>query len=314
MFVSAPAIRKIYHNETKTLASIQRSAEHLGTDHQARAEKLLTLFDARALCAETPLMASGWVRDLDADIIPQVAYLLTRRPSISLVEIAAGTTWGSRDSDFGVPGLARILKDALGAVVKILATDRAQGFDIFLVLPDGLLIHHQYRDDQPPLALGISPWLNSTTLAPIPQVMITQSLHVDRQFKKFLESCGRQFNFDPNRSAPRIYIRPRVDPEAELRLYGVESLGRVDYTALSRCLVSAGRPERFDLAYGRHLCPVFGEDRVDYLIKSLPNQLGAVADSYCVQFDRCLTPQTGFADIIFRHHPHLFEEASREPF
>jgi hypothetical protein len=307
MFISAPAIQKVVHNQVQTLWRIERSTDKFATNCRARTEKLLTLFNAREICAETPLMTFGWQRELDADLKPIVADLLTRRHQISLLEIGAGTTWGSRDSDFGVPGFARILKDAVGSALEILATDRAQGFDIFLVLTDGLLLHHQYRDDRPPRGINVSGWHDERTLAPVPHVQISQSLHVDSQFKGFLAQCGEQFNFDIHSSLPRIYVRPRIDPEAERALFGVQSLGRVDYTTLTRSLVAAKRHQRFDFAYGRHLCPHFGEEKVNYLQETLPRELNRVAASHYVQFDRCLTDREGFADLVFRHHPHLFE-------
>jgi hypothetical protein len=142
-------------------------------------------------------------------------------------------------------------------------------------------------------------------LAPIPDVFVAQSLSVDREFRSFLEQQGARFNLDLVKYPPRIYIRPRVDSEVEALLFGVESLGMIDYTELSDCLIKAHRREQFDFVYGRHLCPTGTTSRLQYLKDNLPAQLTKVCDSYFVQFDSCLSPNEGFADLVFRAHNYF---------
>jgi hypothetical protein len=305
MFVAAPLAPKAVRNESEVIGTIQRAAEALMRDQAGREEKVLNLFDAKAICAATPLMSSGWSREVDDEIIAIVAHLLARHDKLSLLEIGAGTTWGSSDPHFGVPGLARALKQALPDALKIVATDREWGFDIFLVLPDGLLIHHQYRDDRPPKGLGSSLWKNCASLAPLSAVELTRSVRVDTEFERFLEAQKSSFNVDMLDTRCRIYIRPRVDPEVEALLYGVQSFGKVDYTELVESLIKVDRRERFDLVYGRHLCPVLSTELVRYLQEHLPAQLEQVAGSSFVHFDASITTDEGIKDLVFRHHTYF---------
>lgn len=305
MFVSAPRAPKIIRNKAEVTARIKNTIDALAENRVERDRKILHLFEAHAIDSTTPIMSSGWKRPLDEKIVRVIAGLLARRETLSLLEIGAGTTWGCRDSHFGVPGLARALKQSFPDAIKILATDRERGFDIFLVLPDGLLTHHQYRDDRPPLALEVSRFKGDGVLRPIPAVSVAQCISVDKEFRLFLETQGYRLGLDLLKYPPRIYIRPRIDSEVEALLYGVESLGCIDYTELSQCLIKANRRERFDFVYGRHLCPISSESRLEYLKDNLPAQLAKVTGSHFVQFDNCLVPDEGFGDLVFRAHAYF---------
>jgi hypothetical protein len=304
MLVVAPVKPKLLRDEREVHEAIASASAAFVNDRAAREQEILKLFDARAICEATPIMASGWVREVDEDIISIVADLLSRHERLSLLEIGAGTTWGRSDPHFGVPGLARALKSAFPQALRVVATDREAGFDIFLVSADGLLVHQQYRDDRPPKGLDTCMWRNSTALAPLSTALVQRSVRVDSEFAQFIEGHKKQFNIDALDPSCRIYLRPRIDREVEALLYGVHSVGRIDYSDLTASMIQANHRERFDLVYGRHLCPILLPSRLRYLQDHLPGELSRMARGSYVHFDGCQFPDVGQADLVFRHHDY----------
>lgn len=305
MFVVTPKIQSPLRQEEAVYRSIQQASDTLTHDVRVREEMILQLFDAKEISRDTPVMASGWVREMDSEIISCVTHLLTREEKVSLLEIGAGTTWGRADPHFGIPGLARTLKLAFPSSIRIVATDFEGGYDMFVTLPDGLLIHHQYRDDRPPLGLEISSWKNSSSLAPISQSLIERSMGLDQEFAAFVDNLERYRGVNVFDHRCRLYIRPRVDSEIEAHLFGVQSHGRIDYYTLVDSLIKAGRRDHFDLVYGRHLCPIFSQERIRYLEEKLPPQLQQIASNSLVHFDCCRVLDGDFGDLIFRHHSYF---------
>jgi hypothetical protein len=288
--------------ERVTQELLSRATVDLAENLLDREKKLYTLFEARAICSHTPIMASGWSREMDPLITSFVVDLLSRQHKISLLEIGAGTTWGRADMHFGVPGLARILKHAFPEAVRVLATDREAGFDLFFVSPDGLLVHHQYRDDRPPKGLDVSMWKTQGTLAATPVGLIARSCKIDPEFAEFLNHQRRNFDIDALDYRCRLYVRPRIDNEVEALLYGVHAQGGINYYELADNLQKHGHYGQFDLVYARHLCPVFSRSRLEHIHEELPPQLQQVARNGVVHFDHCLLPDGSQGDLIFRHH------------
>jgi hypothetical protein len=294
--------RKTIRPEGLVRDLISRASIELAENHFSRERNLRTLFDARAICPDTPIMASGWSREMDPLITSSVSDLLSRQDKVSLLEIGAGTTWGRADTHFGVPGLARILRHAFPEAVRVLATDRETGFDIFLASRDGLLVHHQYRDDRPPKGLDVSMWKTPSTLAATPISLISRSCKIDLEFAEFLDHQSRCFGIDARDHRCRLYVRPRIDTEVEALLYGVHAQGGINYYELADNLQKYGHYGQFDLVYARHLCPVFSRNRLEYIHEELPPQLQQVARNGVVHFDHCLLPDGSQGDLIFRHH------------
>lgn len=301
MLTNSPLPRNSVRSEMVTRELLSRATTELAENILDREKRLYTLFEARAISPNTPIMASGWSREMDPLITSYVVDLLSLQHKVSLLEIGAGTTWGRSDMHFGVPGLARILKHAFPEAVRVLATDREAGFDIFLVAPDGFLVHHQYRDDRPPKGLDISMWKTPGTLAATPVSLIARSCKIDPEFAEFLNHQRWNFDIDALDYRCRLYIRPRIDNEVEALLYGVNAQGGIDYYELTDNLRKHGHFGKFDLVYARHLCPVSSRSRVEYMQEALPPQLQQVARNGLVHFDHCLHPDGTQGDLIFQH-------------
>lgn len=286
-------------------AKIMESRDLLGRDHTTRESRICRLFDAQFIEPRSPIMQYGWERPNDKPICDIVLTLLDRFPRISLLELGSGTTWGSSDRNFGIPGFARILKHAFPHRLNITVTDRECGYDLFIRDEQGRLIHGEFKDDRIPLETRIAPCRLNQTLEPLTPAEVHAARVKDPEFSSVLRRLGHVFDFNPDAPGNAIFVRPRVDSEIEALLYGVRALSGVNYLFLTEDLQKHGELARFDFVFGRHLCPVSLPSRVQHLKDTLPEALASCARHSFVQFDHIQDPGDIPADLIFRHHEFI---------
>jgi hypothetical protein len=250
-------------------------------------------------------MRYGWERPNDTKILDIVINLLERHPRLSLIELGSGTTWSGADKHFGVPGLSRILKDALPNRINVTVTDRNIGFDLFIKDYQGRLIHSEFKDDRPPRMMQVSALSPHGTLTPARSEDILAARKADQEFPHILTRLGHTYDFNPDDSRNAIFIRPRIDAEIEALLYGVRALPGINYLHLLEDLKRHGELARFDFVFARHLCPVFLPSRIQHLKDTLPEVLESCARHSFVQFDQAHVPGDPPADLVFRHHELL---------
>lgn len=290
-------------NEEATLQKLRLAADTALSQHHALDTALCRIFGAQTLPDKSHLSATRWFREFDETILSKVAHLLARHPQVSILEVGAGTTYGQRDLNFGVPGLSRIIKKTFPDAVRIVACDREGGADIFFTLPNGKLFHDQYRDDRPPLTLDYSSWKNSSTLTPLSATQIERAMIEDREFLERLKEYSEVLGHNLRDARCQIYLRPRIDSEVEALLHGIHALDRIDYRSLPSALPGRGIDERFSLIFGRHLCPVGSPWRAAELEKTLLPQLKELADHSFVQFDNSFNPDGVRGSFILSHSP-----------
>jgi hypothetical protein len=299
-----PSLPKLaVRNEEAALQKLRHAADTAFSQHQTLDTALCQLFGARALPDRSHLSATTWFREFDDTILAKVAHLLAHHEQISILEVGAGTTYGQRDLNFGVPGLSRIIKRTFPEAVRIVACDREGGCDIFFTLPNGTLFHDQYRDDRPPRTLDHSSWKNSSTLEPLSQSQIKGAVNEDLEFRKRLLEYSEILGHDLGGVECQIFLRPRIDSEVEAMLHGIRALDRMDYRALPSDLPRRGIDERFTFIFGRHLCPVGSPWKAAELQKTLLPQLKELADYSFVQFDNSFNPDGVRGSFILSHSP-----------
>jgi len=267
--------------------------------------QLCKLFGATSIHHESPLMAHGWTRPIDAEIYRIVARMIPQGERIAILEVGAGSTWGGRNKNFGVPGLARIIKHAFPHQVMVTISDRIQGFDIFFVSTTGELVHRPYRDDRPPKLLSPSPLCTDGTLIPASTPFIQLSMAADAEFASWISTQEREFDVTLSNGKNPLFIRPQLDNEVEALLFGVRALPGVDYLNLTDSLLQKEERSRYDLIIGRHLLPQYLPSRLQRLQENFPTELQECSHNYFVHFDRCFFGDNNYADLVFRHHKHL---------
>lgn len=289
--------------------------ENLATLHQAQAEvlsqraaleaRICAMFGATKIHPETPLMAHGWRREIDPEIYQIVGRLIPNEGRISILEVGGGTTWGGTDANFGVPGLARIIKHAFPRQSLVTVSDRARGFDLFFVQPDGALVHTHYRDDRPPQHLSPSLFRHDGILIPASLPFIHLSMQQDKEFASWVTAQERNFGVSIAGGKSPLFIRPELDHEVEARLFGVRAMHGIDYLHLRENLEEREQRSRYDLIIGRHLLPQYLPSRLQLVMETLPVQLQQCAHHAYVHFDRCFFGDKGYADLVFQHHEYL---------
>lgn len=286
-------------------ATIAESLHALARNHTTRESHLCKLFGAAFIDPHSPLMRFGWERPSDKKIYDIVITLLERGTRLSLLEVGSGTTWGNRDHNFGVPGIARILKHAFPHRLNVTVTDRECGYDLFIRDLHGRLIHGEFKDDRPPLGVRIAPLNPDGTLAPLTSEELHATRQRDPEFSHVLCSLAHAFTCNPEDPRTTVFVRPRIDSEVEALLYGVRALSGVNYLFLIQDLQKHGELSRFDFVFGRHLCPVSLPSRVQHLKDILPEALASCARHAFVQFDQVHAPGEAPADLVFRHHEFI---------
>lgn len=250
-------------------------------------------------------MAYGWERPADAEIQSIVASILSKHDRASILEIGAGSTWGTEQRNYGVPGLARIIKHALPTQARVAVCDRAQGCEMFFVDRDGALVRVHYSDDTPPKGLSTSLSRPNGTIIPLAPLFIEASAQRDPDFADWLRWHERAHNVTFSNGGAPLFLRPKLDPEIEAKLFGVRVVpGSIDYLNLMECLVRAGERERYDLIFGRHLLPQYFTSEIKRLEETMPKVLAACAHHAYVQFDHCLIGSGQYADMVFEHHEY----------
>jgi hypothetical protein len=271
----------------------------------ARNARLCSLFGARKIHDSSQLMVHGWERTADPEIQEIVAELLVRNERISILEIGAGSTWGTGERNFGVPGLARAIQLAFPSRARVAVCDRSQGYEVFFHVGDKELVRAHYDDASMPKLLALSDIRSDGTLIPISLAFIQASMKVDRKFADWVSCHERAFGVRLDNFANPMFIRPTFDPEIEARLFGVRVVrGSIDYLNLLSCLTAAGEVARYDLIFGRHLLPQYYPSRIARLKEVLPGELEACARNSFVQFDRCFFGDEDYADLVFEHREY----------
>ena len=292
--------------EATLLDLLRRAGNDLVLRQSSRESLLCSMFGARGIHESSSLMAHGWERPADQEVESIVALLLTRQDRISILEIGAGSTWGTEQRNFGVPGLARIIKQALPTQTRVAVCDRAQGYDMFFHAQDGSLIRTHYSDDKPPKRLSPSPIGSDGTFIALAVPFIQASVLVDPPFAAWLRWHEQTHHVDLFDGSSPLFIRPKLDPEIEARFFGVRALsGSVDYLNLVETLSRAGERERYDLIFGRHLLPQYFPSQIEHLKRTMPEALLRCAHNAYIQFDRCFFANDDYADLVFRHHNYL---------
>ena len=289
--------------ENHLLDLLRRAGNELISQQSARESLICSMFGARGIHESSPIMAHGWQRPTDLEIEIIVASLLSKAARVSILEIGAGSTWGTEQRNYGVPGLARIIKHALPTQTRVAVCDRAQGYDMFFHARDGALVRVHFSDDTTPKLLSASQFRLDGTLIPASKPFIQASIVVDPEFAAWLRWHEDKFGVSLAEGKTPLFIRPKLDPEIEARLFGVRVIsGSIDYLNLLETLTRAGERERYDLIFGRHLLPQYFPSHIEHLEKKMPKALTTCARNAFVQFDRCLVPNHGYADLVFQHH------------
>ena len=263
------------------------------------------MFGAKKPRDTSAFMAHGWERPVDAEIHAFIALLLRQEEPISILEIGAGTTWGTGERNFGVPGLARAIQRAFPIRTRVAVCDRSQGYDIFFHSGDGELVRSHYDEAEAPKFLRPSDIRHDGTFIPASPPFIQTSVAVDRKFADWLGWHERTYKIKILDGSSPMFIRPTLDPEVEARIFGVRVVpGCVDYLDLVECLTKVGEVARYDLIFGRHLLPQYFPSRIAHLKEVLPSALEACARNSFVQFDRCFFGDDDYADLVFEHHEY----------
>jgi len=293
------------HQESSLLDSLRSAATSLMAEAAERAVLVNAMFGARSAHDTSSVMAHGWERPADAEIHTIIASLLSKQENISILEIAAGSTWGTGERNFGVPGLARAIQRAFPTRSRVAVCDRSQGYDIFFHVGDGELVRSHYDDAETPKLLRTSDLRHDGTFIPSAPLFIQASLEVDGKFADWVSWHERNYGVSLVDGSSRMFIRPTLDPEIEARLFGVRVVpGLVDYLNLVECLAKAGEVARYDLIFGRHLLPQYFPSRIAHLKEVLPQALESCARNSFVQFDRCFFGDEDYADLVFEHHEY----------
>ena len=296
-------VKETSHREASLLDTLQRAGRELIANGPEREALLCQMFGATRIHERSSVMAHGWERPCDVEIQSAIALLASRKDRISLLEIGAGSTWGTGEANFGVPGLARIIKFALPTQTRMAICDRELGYDIFFHAKDGALLRVHYSDSTTPKFLAISDMRHDGTFIPAATPFIELSVTQDPIFSEWLRWHEKTYGVNFISGANPLFIRPKLDPEIEGRLFGVRVVPTsVDYLNLTECLTRAGEHERYDLLFGRHLLPQYFPSRINRLKQTLPDELAACANNWYVQFDRCFFGDDDYADLVFRHH------------
>jgi len=286
--------------------TLRRASNELISQAPQREALVCRLFGARGLHESSRLMEYGWERASDTEINNVVATLVGRRERISILEVGAGTTWGTEQRNFGVPGLARCIKHALPRQALVSVCDRAQGYDAFFHSRDGSLVHTDYSEDRLPKFLTASPLRSDGSVVPTSPPFLRMSASQEPRLDDWLRWHERTFRVDLLGGGSPIFFRPKLDPEFEARLFGVRVVpASIDYLNLLECLTRAGEHERYDLIFGRHLLPQYFPSRIKHLLRTMPEELSSCARNYYVQFDRCFFGDEDYADLVFRHHEYI---------
>lgn len=293
------------HQESTLLDTLRSARVSLMAEAPEREARVNAMFGARNTHDTSAVMAHGWERPADAEIHTIVASLLSKQERISILEIAAGSTWGTGERNFGVPGLARAIQRAFPTRTRVAVSDRSQGYDIFFHVGDGELVRSHYDDAETPKLLRTSDLRHDGTFIPAAPPFIQASLAVDRKFANWLSWHERTYGENLVDGSSPMFIRPTLDPEIEARLFGVRVVpGLVDYLNLVECLAKAGEVARYDLIFGRHLLPQYFPSRIAHLREVLPDALESCARNSFVQFDRCFFGDDDFADLVFEHREY----------
>lgn len=299
------AVKHTPHHESILLDTLRRASTALVAEAPEREARLCAMFGAKRIRDASAFMAHGWERPVDAEIQTIIASLLRQGEHLSILEIAAGSTWGTGERNFGVPGLARAIQRAFPTRTRVAVCDRAEGYDIFFHAGDGELVRSHYDDAETPKLLWASDIRHNGAFIPAPPPFIQASVTVDKKFADWLGWHERTYNTNILDGSSALFIRPTLDPEIEARLFGVRVVpGFVDYLNLVECLTKAGEVARYDLIFGRHLLPQYFPSRISHLKEVLPDALQACARNSLVQFDRCFFGEDDYADLVFEHREY----------
>lgn len=299
------AVKHTPHQESLLLDALRRAGTALVAEAPEREARLCAMFGATKIRDASAAMAHGWERPVDAEIHTIVASLLGQQERIAILEIAAGSTWGTGERNFGVPGLARAIQRAFPTRTRVAVCDRSQGYDIFFHAGDGELVRSHYDDAEVPKLLWASDIRPDGTFIPTPPPFIQASVAVDKKFADWLGWHERTYKRNVLDGSSPMFIRPTLDPDIESRLFGVRVVtGFVDYLNLVECLTKADEVARYDLIFGRHLLPQYFPSRIEQLKEVLPNALEACARNSFVQFDRCFFGNDDYADLVFQHREY----------
>jgi len=292
--------------EAALLDTLRQAGRDVITQAPQREALLCKMFGAQRVDERTPIMAHGWERPCDAEIQTIVASLTSRKERVSMLEIGAGCSWGTDEANFGVPGLARIIKFALPFQTRVAVCDRGQGYDMFFHAEDGSLVRAHYSDSFPPKNLSVSQTHQDGSFIPLSTPFIQLSVATDPQFAEWIARHEAAYKVNLCSGAHPLFMRPKLDPEIEGRLFGVRVVPTsVDYLNLFECLTRGGERERYDLIFGRHLLPQNLPSRTKRLIQTLPDELNACARNSYVQFDQCYFGGDDRAELVFRHQDYL---------
>jgi hypothetical protein len=287
------------------LDTLRRAANTIAEQAPERNQRLCSLFGAQKIHDSSQLMVHGWERPADPEIQEIVAELLARNERISILEIGAGSTWGTGERNFGVPGLARAIQLAFPTRTRVAVCDRSQGYEIFFHAADKELVRAHYDDAAMPKLLGLSDIRPNGTLIPASPPFIQASMKVDSKFAEWVSWHERAFGVRFDNSSTSVFIRPTFDPEIEARLFGVRVVpGSIDYLNLRSCLTGVGEVARYDLIFGRHLLPQYFPSRIALLKEVMPGELETCARNSFVQFDRCFFGDEDYADLVFEHREY----------
>ena len=76
MLTNSPLPRNSVRSEMVTRELLSRATTELAENILDREKRLYTLVEARTICPNTPIMASGWTREMDPLITSSVIDLL----------------------------------------------------------------------------------------------------------------------------------------------------------------------------------------------------------------------------------------------
>jgi hypothetical protein len=157
---------------------------------------------------------------------------------ISILELAAGRTYGEKDYNYGTPWLSRLSKIKYGDAVDISICDTVN--DWASGSPPGAI-----EDIEPVVFFEKNGVLNieeGATFKASAKSAGPESLMPTKEFSPIAESDGQRF-----------FVRPRLDPVFEKMVFGLNAYGHTDMNDNKSIRASLGIAEKtFDIIFAKN--------------------------------------------------------------
>jgi hypothetical protein len=171
---------------------------------------------------------------------------------ISILELAAGRTYGEKDHNYGTPWISRLSKIKYGDAVDISVCDMVNDWASGLPL--------ETTEDTEPVVFSENDGI--------------LNIKEDMRFKDLSKSAGpeslipiKEFSPIAERNGEKFFICPRLDPVFEKMVFGLNAYGHTNMRDSKSIRASLGIAEKtFDIIFAKNAYDLPGAEQISDLL------------------------------------------------